>query len=386
MLPAAASLALLLAASETIQWTSGVEIQARGRNEPTDDRRAGLADLDLRGYLGLSGQGAEGAAALTYRPSLLLRQVVFGMPVTTGNATRHGGNLELQTRLAPVTRLTSRTSVEWGLTDFSPLAGQAARVVVGPLPPQHFVRTLSVETMLELTHAYSRRLQLSLAAGFQRSGGIGHDAIQVLPFQAGPQATASLAWVADRANSITLLAFASESRFSIARTSVLSNLEADWTHRASAHTLLDAGAGLAFVHSSGLDSSSIGAYGLGTVGVAWDLPLERQRALRASLRLRLLPGVDRLTALAIQTVRAEGGAELTEGRLRLGLSVLEARAISGVFAGTDDLRFEARAGWTVTRGVSLEGGLAAARTNQPPFTGWQFQAFVGLRWADRGSF
>jgi hypothetical protein len=139
---------------------------------------------------------------------------------------------------------------------------------------------------------------------------------------------------------------------------VLSNLEADWTHRASAHTLLDAGAGLALVHSSGLDSSSTGAYALGTVGVAWDLPLERQRALRASLRLRLLPGVDRLTALAIQTVRAEGGAELTEGRLRLGLSVLEARAISGVFAGTDDLRLEARAGWAVKRSWACAGPTA----------------------------
>jgi len=39
------------------------------------------------------------------------------------------------------------------LTDFSPLSGQLARPIVGQLPSQRFVRTLGIDTMLELTHA-----------------------------------------------------------------------------------------------------------------------------------------------------------------------------------------------------------------------------------------
>jgi len=96
MLAAAASLGLLLAAGETIQWNAGVETQALGRNEPTSDRRAGLGELDLNAHFGLSRRDADIAAALTYSPSVLLRQVVFGTLTGTGNATRHIGRLELQ--------------------------------------------------------------------------------------------------------------------------------------------------------------------------------------------------------------------------------------------------------------------------------------------------
>jgi hypothetical protein len=402
MLAAVASLGLLLASGETILWNASAETQARGRNEPGGAvaGRLGIGELDLHARLGLSTQGADGAAALTYLPSLLVSQVAFGVAGEAGNATRHGGRLELQTRLTPTTRLTSRTSLDWGLTDFSPLSGQATPPVVGLLPARRFVRTLGVEAMLDLTHVFSRRLQLSVAAGLQRSGGVGHDAVSVLPFQVGPQATASLSWAADRTNAITLLASASESRFSSGTlvtsasesqsssgvTSVFSSLEMGWTRRASPHTVLDAAAGLVLVRSSGPDFFSRGTYGSGALGASWDLRMAPQRALRTSLRLRLVPGVDRFTALAILAARAEGNAELTEGRLRLGVSAAEGHIISGAAVGADDLRLETRSSWTVSHGWALEARMGAARTNQLLFTGWQFQAAVGLAWADRGSF
>ncbi len=388
MLAAAASLGLLLASGETIRWNASAETQARGRNEPSVEGvgRTGLGELDLHARLGLSIQGADGVAAVAYLPSVLLRQVAFGVAAEGGNATGHGGRLELQTRLTPTTRLLSRTTLDWGLTDFSPLSAQVTPSIVARLPPQRFLRTLGVETMLDLAHAFSRRLLLSAAAGLQRSGGVGHDAIQFLPFQVGPMATVSLSWAADRANTLKLLASASESRFSIGRTSVLSDLETAWTFHAFSHTMIDAGAGATFLYSSGLDSSSRATYPSGTLGVAWDLPRAPQSVLRAWLRFRLAPGVDRLTALAIQTVRAEGRAELTEGSLRLGASGSQGHAISGVGAGADDLRLETRASWIVSRGWSVEGGFGAARTNQLFFTGWQVQALVGLHWDDGGSF
>jgi hypothetical protein len=393
---AAASLGLLLAASEVMRWSAGVEVQTRGRDEPAGVQagRAGLGELDLRGQLATSAQGADGSAALIYLPSLLLRQVVFGAPAESGNAARQGGRLELHTPLAPATRLASRTTFDWGLTDFSPLSGQGPPLIVGRLPSARFVRTLGLEMMFDLTHAFSRRLQLAVSAGMQRSGGVGHDAVQILPFQVGPQATASLAWAADRANALELRASASESRFSaiyaptgsIARTSALSNLEASWTARVFRHTLLDAAAGLALVHVSGSDISSSAAYGSGALGVVWEMPDSLQGGSRASLRVRLVPGVDRLTALAIESVRAEGSAELTEGRLRLGVSGSEGHVIGGVGAGADELRLETRSSWTVAGGWSFEGGMGAARTNQLPFAGWQLQALLGLRWAERGWF
>jgi hypothetical protein len=388
MLAAAASLGLLLASGETVRWNASVEAQARGRNEPAgaEAGRSGLGELDLHARLGLSTQGADGAAALTYLPSFLVSRVAFGVAGGAGNATRHVGRLELQTWLTPTTRLVSRTSLDWGLTDFSPLSGQVAPSVGGLLPTQRFVRTLGVETMLDLTHAFSRRLQLSVAAGLQRSGGVGHDAISVLPFQVGPQATASLSWAADRTSTITLLASASESRFSSGPTSVFSNLETGWTLRASSHTVLDAAAGLVLVRSSGPDFSSQGTYGSGALGAAWDLPMAPQRALRTSLRLRLVPGVDRFTAQSILAARAEGNAELTEGRLRLGAFGSEGHIISGTAVGADDLRLEARSSWAAAHGWAVEARMGAARTNQLLFTGWQFQALVGLYWADRGSF
>jgi hypothetical protein len=380
-----AATSLLLAAGETIRWDARVETQARGRNEPTADGHAELGELDLHGQLRLATQGPDGTAALTYAPSFLLRQVVVGVPAENGNAIRQGGRLELQTRLARATRLGWRTSFDWGLTDFSPLSGQVTTPSATSLPSQRFVRTLDFEMMLDLTHAFSRRLQLSMAGGLHRSGGVGHDAMSVLPFQVGPQGNASLTWIADRVNSIALRVSASESRFSIGRTSLLSDLEGVWTLRAYPHVLLDATGGLALVHSSGSGSSAGGAYGAGAAGVAWDVPVAPQRALRTSLRLRLLPGVDRFTALAIQTVRAEGSAELTEGRLRLGVTGWQGHVVSGPSAGADELRLEARSSWSVALSWSLDGAVSAAHTNQLPFAGWQAQALVGLRWADRGS-
>ena len=385
MLPAAA-FCLLLAAADTVRWLAGMETQARGRTEPAADGSAGVGELDLRGQLGVSTQGPDGATALTWAPTLLIRRAAFGAPAGSGNASRQAGRLELQTRPAPATRLASRMLIDWGLTDFSPLSGQVTTPGSTLLPPQRFVRTLGLEMMLDLTHAFSPRMRLSVSGGLQRSGGVGHDAVSVLPFQVGPQATASLAWAADRLNSVTLTASGSESRFSIGRTSVLSNLEAGWTLRALPHLLCDASTGLTVVHSFGQGTSSSGAYGAGALGAAWELPVAPARALRTSLRLRLLPGLDPFTALASQTVRGEGGVEWSQGRLRLGVTAWQGHVVSGAGAGADDVRFEARASWLAARGFDLYAGMSAAWTNQLPFAGWQAQALLGLRWADRGSF
>src|SRR2546425_488234 len=282
----AAALGLLLAASETIGWEAAAETQERAREEPTGVGRARYSELGLRARLGLSAQGPDGRATLTYAPSLLFSQAFPGR-AEPGTAARQSGRLMLEPRLDPTTRLGWRTAVEWGLTDFSPLSGQLARPVVGQLPSQRFVRTFGIDTMLELTHAFSRRLQLAVAAGMERGGGLGHDAVAALPIQVGPKANASLVWAADRTDSITLLWSGSQARFSIDRTALFSDLQAGWTHRASPQTVFDATGGLVFVESSAPDSpSTTGTYATGVAGVSWNLPVAPQRALRTSAHLR----------------------------------------------------------------------------------------------------
>jgi hypothetical protein len=385
MLPAL-GIGLLLAASETTGWEAAVETQERAREQPTGDGRGRYGELALRAQLGVSAKGPDSRAVLTYSPSLLFNQAISG-PAEPGTAARQSGRLLLETRLAPATRVGWRTSLEWGLTDFSPLSGQLVRPIVGQLPSQRFVRTLGLETMLELTYAFSRRLQLAVAAGMERGGGLGHDAVAVLPIQVGPKANASLVWAADRRDSVTVLWSGSQARFSIDRSAVFSDLQAGWTHRSSAQTTFDAAGGLVFVESFAQDSpSTAGTYATGSAGVGWNVPIAPQRAVRTSLHVRLVPGVDRFTALAIQTVRGEGTAEVTEGRLRLGVAASEARVISGVSEGADELRLEARSSWRAARGWSVEGGLGAAWTNQAPFVGWQVQGYLGLRWAALGWF
>jgi len=392
MMLAPASLGLVLATSEAIRWDARVDTQTRGREEPTAEGRARYGELDLRANLELSAPGPDASAALTWLPSFLVSQAISG-PAVSADTSFQGARLELKARVAPATRLTSRTAFGWGTTDFSPLSGQLTRPVVGQLPSRRFVRTLGLETTLDLTHTFSRRLQLSVAAGVQRSGGVGHDAVSVLPFQVGTQAIVSLAWAADRLDTVTLRWSGSESRFSIDRLSVLSDLHASYAHRASPRTVLDATAGLVFIHSSGTDptsstgteSASRAVYAEGAAGVAWNLPMAPQSALRTSLHLRLLPGLDRFTGLAIQTVLADGAAEWTEGRLSLGLTGSQARVLSGISGGADEFRVQARSSWTVL-GWSLISGVGAAWTNQVAFAGWQFQALVGLRWTASGSF
>jgi len=105
---------------------------------------------------------------------------MYGVPTGNGNSTLHGGGLELQTRLAPTTRLASRTVLTWGLTTFSPLPDRWRRQRSAPCRRKRFVRTLGVESMLDLTHGFSRRCD-AVAAGIQRSGGLGHEAVSVLP-------------------------------------------------------------------------------------------------------------------------------------------------------------------------------------------------------------
>src|SRR5882672_933802 len=269
---ACASLGLVLA-TEAIRWNATLDTQTRSRDEPSGEARVRYGELDLRGNLELSTSGPDGSAALTWLPSFLLSQGISG-PAMDSNASQQGARLELKTRLAPATRLTSLTSFDWGTTDFSPLSGQLTRPVVGQLPSQRFVRTLGLQTMLDLTHTFSPRLELSVAAGVQRSGGLGHEAVSVLPFVVGTQAAISLAWVADRLNAVTLRWSGAESRFSIDRFSVLSDLSSSWTHRASPRTVLDATAGLVFIHSSpgdaasppGTEPASRAVYGKGSAG------------------------------------------------------------------------------------------------------------------------
>ncbi len=389
MLAAATSLLCVLAAAGGFGWTASAGSRARGRTEPVGDARASLGEEELSGALGASLQAPDLTASINYASDLLLRKVFSGPSAEAGDALRQTGRFELGTRLAPATRLISLTGLDWGLTDFSPLSAPGPALLLPGalgnvlLPSQRFVRTLLIRTSLGLTQDISPRLQLAASAGFQRSGGEGHDAVLVIPFQRGPEAVASLRFFVDRFTTMSLLADASYSHFGFGRDSLLSNLAAAWTLRATREVLFNATAGAALVRSQGPDLARA-IYASGALGAAWNRQLSAQSVLRTSVQGRLLPGVDRLTALGSQALRGDAGLDLSLGKTRASLSGSAGRTVKGAQVGARTLRLELRIGRAVFREWDLEGGIAAAASNQAPFAGWQSQAFLGLRWSDGG--
>lgn len=382
MVPAIASIGLLLA--ETVVWTAGADTQLRSRSEPTAHQVS--REVEARGIFGLTAEGSEERAALNWSPQVMLREGLYNSPLDTRNSTQQNGRLELRERLAPVTFLTSRTSLDWGLTDLSPLSVQRPPTLGVVLPSIPFVHTLGINSQLELSHAFSRRLQLSVSVGVQRSGGVGHDAVQVVPFQVGPQGSASLTWAADRNNSLSLLAAGSETRFfNFRRTSILSSLQAGWKTRATREISLDAATGVAWIRSADAENVSRDVLFSGAAAAELDVPVGPQRFVRGSVRTVILPGVDGLTGLASETLRVDASASFSAGSLGVTISASRGRVMRGPYAGASDLRLEALCAWTASRAWRIEGGANATQTNQLPFVGWQSLLFLRFRWNATGS-
>lgn len=376
--------AAALLAAEPLLWNAAVESQARSRTEVFDGAHSGLGEVELRGTLGLLADDPDGRTALQWAPELLLRKDTFGASPETGNTTQQAGRLELRRRLLPGTQLAFRAGLDWGWTDFSPLSSAPA-IGVG-LPPTRFVRTLGLSSELELVQSFSGRLQLAVAASALRGGGVGHEAVQALPFQLEARAHAQLTWAADRQSSLSLLLGSGQSRFfSLRQIAVLSYAQASWAVRATRDLRLDAAAGLSVLRSFGDSGASQTTYPAGSLGAALEVPVGPRGALRGFLRGGLSPSIDGLTALGTETARLEGGAAASSGALTVHLDASRGYAVSGAFQGTDSLRFEGSAAFAASREWAVEGGAGAARTNQLPFAGWQSQLFVRLRWGAAGS-
>lgn len=396
-----ASLGLLLAAGEERGWTAGVQTLARGRAEPSgsglpDGGTADVGEIELAGRLGLFAKNAAGAASLTYVPQLRLRMGLAGTAAGAGDSAQQGGRLDLGLRLAPSTRLASQTTFDWGLTDFSLLASQGypvqgatpAQPSPGPtpipggglLPSQRFAHTLTVGTGLGLEHSFIPGLQLGLGADFQRSGGVGHDAVQVLPIQTLEQATGVLRWTIDRANASSLRTSVSQAQFSTGRSAILSGVQLGWTFHASREFLLDAGAGTSAARTSTGGVVTHEKYVNGGLRMRWD----SGRRLAASIGASYAPGIDRVSGLPFQSVSADATLETSIRRLRLLATGARGRVISGAAAGTQNFRLEARASWKIGPAWSAESSVGAAKTNQAVIAGWQYQLAVGLRWTSGG--
>ncbi len=383
-LPAAA-LFFLVAAGESLRWSADVDTQARGRSEPTGGQTSQVGEISMSGRLGLDLRLPDESASLTWSPRGLLREAISGQPTGTGNSTQQGGRFDMVARLTPTTRLGLRSGADWGLTDFSPLASPATIPGSGLLPTQRFVRTLSLDAAVELRHRFSRQLELAASGGVQRTGGAGHEAVEVLPVQVGALSTASLAWTTERDTVVALQTSASHTRFSLGRTSQLSETQISWASRPFRPVGCDLAAGVALIRSEAADATTLNVYASGLAGLRWDIPLSPTRGLSTAVRGRLAPAIDRLTGLAVENVRGESSADLVDGRIRFGLAASGGRAISGISTGTEDLRFDAHSSWTLQRGVAVEAAFTTAWTNQQPLAGWQQQVYVGFHWSGAGA-
>jgi len=376
---------VVLAAGDTLRWTADVATQGRGLEEPDAGQHARVAEILLSGHFGLLARSGEESAAFSVSPRLLVREGLRGQPPDTGNSMQHGGRLDLESRVAPTTRLGLRSTADWGVTDFSPVVTAPVPGGTGLLPRQRFVRTLTLDVTADVHHHFSRRLDFVSTAGVQRSGGLGEEAVAVIPIQRGFLGTASLAWTADRDTQIALQANGSATRFSLGRDSLLSEMQAVWTDRPSRQVRSDVSAGAALIHTEGDGVSEAHAYGSGAAGLRWDLPLSPRQGLSTAVHGRLLPAIDRLTGLAVQSLRGDGTAELVDGPRRFGIGASGGRALSGVSAGAEDVRLDARVSWALSPAFVAEAAYVAAWTNQPPFLGWQKQVYVGFRWAGAGA-
>jgi hypothetical protein len=381
---AAAAAVLLLASGDFVRWSADTDVQARGREEPSAGRSATVGELAASALLVLAAHHADESATLSWFPRALLREPLAGTPAGGGNSTQQGGRLDLETRMDPTTLLAWRSAIDWGLTDLSPLAAQPGLVGPGLYPAQRFVHTLSLGTGLDLRQRLSRRLDFAVSAGFQRSGGLGAEAVAVLPMQVGALGNASLNWAATRESTLSLLANGSHTHFSTGLDSQFGESQLAFGTRVTRQLSVDLSSGVAFIRTRGGAILRTHAYGAGMAGFRCEFPLSVTRRVSTSLRARLSPTVDRFTGLAVETARAEGTADLTDGALGLGFAASGGRVVSGAFVGTEDLHLDARSSWTLNRGLSVYAAAGSAWTNQAGVAGWQSQVYFGLRWTSTG--
>jgi hypothetical protein len=376
----AAVLALLVAA-DSLRWRAEIVSEGRARNEPGPGEHAEVGEMELRARLGLVALDAPELAELTYAPRVLLQRTFFGSSLATGNATQQAGQLRLGARLAPTTVLSWYTTAEWGMVDYSPLSGAPIPGAVS-LPSQRFVSTLALETMLDLSHRFSSRLRFSTRAGFRRSGGLGYDAVRVLPREMGPAAIARLEWDATRTSLLSVDADVAEHRFSARQFSALSSVLGAWTVHTSRQVVVEAAGGGAVFRS--LDGRFT-EYPAAVLGVAVENHPREDRVVRGSVRARLVPAINSFVEQVTETLRGEATAALSDGRFRILVEGSSGYAVRGADRGARDVRFGARSDWALTRTWSIEGGLRTAWTNQTVFRGWQSEAFIGLRFGDAGA-
>ena len=373
-------MALLVVIAAPVRWSTTVESDARARDEPGAGEHANLAEVDLAGRFEVRATGSAGVAMLMYAPEVVYRETLSGVPLTAGNATRHAGELRLETPLTDATRLVSRGYGQWGFTDYSPLSGTSIPNVVR-LPSTQLVHTLEVNGSVGVEHAFDGRTRLSITAGFRRYGGVGHEAVQVLPNYTGPEAAAVLGWQVDRRNSVHVSGTVAQYRFVDQHRLMMSNALAFWRGVASRGLTVEAAGGAAVFAGSGVEQVS---YPAGNAGVLWRSP-SPALSLSTSLRAGLFPGVDPVARAATETLRSEANAELSGGRLRVRLEGTGASAVRGANRGAREIRLGLRSLYQFARTWSFDAGVRAAWTNQVPYDGWQSEASIGVRWSDEGS-
>lgn len=378
-----AAVALLGASS----WSASLASEVRGRSEPDDALRGEVAEGVLRASLGVATAQPDWSAAVAYTPDLMLRQLIAGSSQEPGDSSRQAGRLSLAGKLAPATTLALENRVDWGLTDFSPLSGAQPAVVPGVFPQQRFVHTLGIDSTVGVEHGFDPSLSLAVSGGYRRSGGADHDAVQVLPMQAGPVGAASLRWAAARGSTLALRADGSQSRFAGGRqTASLANVQSSWAVALDRENSAELAAGATWVRTVGAEVDARQWYASGALGYGWEHALDAGSTLRASARAALVPGVDPLTAQPMEGLRGTAAVELSSGELRASLAGAAGRIISGPETGTRDGRVEFRLARRLGPGWDLEAATAAAWTNQAPLAGWMGQATIGIRWTGTGSF
>jgi len=267
--------------------------------------------------------------------------------------TRHGA-LWLEDREA-------RGTVNFASMPLVTADGEVApRVEASPAP-----RALSIVSSTTTLGARwnGRRGGLLASAGFARSGGVGDDAREVMPYASGPFSALQLTYTLSPRDRLATTIAASATELSSGPESRLLGVEEGLSHRWSRSTEVSGGLGLTAARTAPSAQAPVDwrLFPTAELGVRRSLPtLGRESHL--ALALRLAPAVNRLLGSVDQRVELSLGLTHTHGSLETrGFVSASASVPSDSPTATDLLAAELAESWNVAEAVTLGAGVRLSR-------------------------
>lgn len=370
--------ALPLALAAGLLMDGSVRGEARAETPiPGQAVGTGTFGADVQGRY----SGPDGSFGLGFTPTLQLARQDQLYMVGTANAGL---------RLAPDTTMTLRQRLGYGVMDVSPLAGSTSKPPdnTEPVQPPPSARFLTIEessTGMDLDFRLSHRWRAQGGASWTVFGGADAGSREALPLARGPQARASVDWLATPIDALRAEISGADYSYSNGRHATIGMLTGSWRTALSRdmEMMIAAGPGVGRSRPPGLAAAQTTLYAV----AAADWKATAGRGLQVGFGVSLEPVGDALTGDVIQRASIRGSLRWQPGRIAtLTANVSGAVAVTSgsgqTYSGRAGDRFgqaELAAAFPVTYTSALRFGVRAAQQSRPlaglPDTQWA--AFAG---------